>query len=62
MNTTSIPVALNNSTGGFAIGAQSDGSQTMDGKAALCFLCANALPDEQIDILYQQSKILFGYR
>jgi hypothetical protein len=59
-NSTSIPATIFNSTAALQIGAFSAGTALLDGRAALCFLCANALSDELITSLYSQSKPLFG--
>lgn len=59
-NTTSIPASIFNSTSAFSVGSLSGGGNTLDGRAALCFLCANALGDGLISSLYQQSRVLFN--
>lgn len=60
--TTSIPASIFNNTAAFQIGAFNAGTNVLNGRACLCFLCAQALPDDEIQMLYEQSKILFGYR
>lgn len=60
-NTTSIPAALFNSTASLNIGRQSDtNANLLTGRASLCFLCANALPDALISSLFEQTRVLFG--
>jgi hypothetical protein len=58
-NNTAI-AALNNAAGGLALGAQSDGTQNLDGRISICFLSGNALPNSIISALFQQSRPLFG--
>lgn len=62
VKTSSIPATLNGSnTNHLTIGKDSGGSSRyLDGRAACCFLCASAVPDEMILELYQASKVLFG--
>lgn len=59
----SIPASISNGTQSFAIGVRNvDGTPTdfFDGRAALCFLCAAAVPDNIINNLYRQTRALFG--
>lgn len=58
--TSSIPASIFNSTAAFQVGAYNAGTQNLDGRASLCFLSANALPDVLINGLFEQSKVLFG--
>lgn len=61
--TSSIPASLYNGTAPFSIGCgfnTSTATYHFDGKAALCFLCAAALPDSLIDKVYQTTRSLFG--
>lgn len=58
ITTASIPSALWNSTHAFSIGINV--GAYFDGRASLCFLCANALPDSLINLLFQQTRGLFG--
>lgn len=58
--TTSIPASIFNSTAAFQVGAYNAGTQNLDGRASLCFLSANALPDALIDALFTQSRPLFN--
>lgn len=58
-NTTSIPASLLNGTDGFHIGAN-NGSNLLDGRASLCFLCATALDDAIISSLFQATRGGFG--
>lgn len=59
-NTTAIPASIFNSSAPFQISGFNSANQVMDGRASLCFLSANALPDAWISRLYRQSKGLFG--
>ncbi len=59
VDTASIPASLNASTAAFQIGARAGGS-LLNGQAALCFLCANALGDDLISSLFQSSRVLFS--
>lgn len=62
VNTTSIPADLYSGAASFLIGAKDEGaaSTLLHGGAALCFLCASALPDGVINGLYQHTRALFG--
>lgn len=51
--TSSIPASIFNNTASFIIGANGNISNLLQGRASLCFLCANAVPDEIISSLYQ---------
>ena len=55
-----IPASIFNSTNQLNIGAVVTGSILLNGRASLCFLSANALPDAYTNGLFQQSRILFG--
>lgn len=57
--TTSIPASIFNSSAALQIGAYNAGTQELDGRVALAFLCANALPDAIINGLYEQTKVLY---
>lgn len=59
-NTTSIPATIFNSSADFVIGGIHGGSQLLDGRIALSFLCAAALPDVFINTFYQMTAPLFG--
>lgn len=59
-NSTSIPGSLANNTGSFQISGMAGATQLLTGRAALNFLCANALSDGHIFSLYEQSRVLFG--
>lgn len=59
-NTTSIPASLTNSASPFQIGARNGASIPFDGRASMCFLCATALPDSTINLIYQTSRGVFG--
>lgn len=59
--TTATAIAsLRNNAISFEIGNWSTSGLALAGRAALCFLSANVLPDSLISILYQQSRLLFG--
>lgn len=58
-NTTSIPAALFNSTASLLVGSLGTASQPLDGRATLCFLCANALPDTIIASLFNETRGYF---
>lgn len=58
--TNSIPATLQNTSDSFAIGARTAaGDNFFDGRAALCFLCAAAVPDVLIEAFYRNSRSLF---
>lgn len=58
-NTTSIPASLFGGSAQFTIGALNGASQFLDGRAALCFLGAAALSDNQILDLYYAARPYF---
>lgn len=58
-NTTSIPASIYNSASSLTIGRNGNGTNYFDGRVALCFLCACALPDDMIFGIYQHTKVLF---
>lgn len=60
VDTASIPASLFNSTAALDIGRLADGTQPMDGRAALCWLCANVVPDDRIQRLFKLGRIFFG--
>lgn len=60
INTTSIPASIFNSTSQLEIGRINLAATALDGRVALQFLCANALPDALISSLFQQTRVLFG--
>ena len=60
LNTTSIPASIFSGTSTFRLAADGSGSNFMDGKISMSFLCASALSDAIIDNLYMQSRGLFG--
>ncbi len=55
-----IPATLFNSTSPLEIGSFNGSLFLLDGRASLCFLSANFLPDAYINALFQQSRVLFG--
>jgi hypothetical protein len=59
-NTTSIPASQFNSSAPFQISGYNGTTQLLTGRASLCFLCANALPDALISSLFAQTRGLFG--
>lgn len=59
INTTSIPAAIFDSSAGFAVG-RTDGGNYLNGRAALCFVCAKALSDDTISVLSGRMKPLFA--
>jgi len=59
-NTTSIPASIFNSTATFNIGAFDGGIVPLNGRSALNFLCASALPDSLLTRLFQESRSFFG--
>lgn len=59
-STTVTAFASANSTAAnFNVGALAAGS-VLDGRATLCFLCANAIGDDLVSSLYQTSRIIFS--
>lgn len=56
----SSSTAIQNSSDAFQVGARTGTVDPLDGRASLCFLCANALPDALISALFQQSRSLFN--
>lgn len=60
--TISVPATLQNTSDAFTIGARGGVADPVLGglRAALCFLCASAVPDSYLDRLFMTSRILFG--
>lgn len=58
--TTTIPASIFNGTASLEIGAFNAGTNNLDGRASLCFLCANALPDSLIESIFQTQRMGFG--
>ena len=59
-NVTSIPASLFNGATNFTIGTRSDaGASFLNGRATLCFLCADDLPDVLIQSLFAQTRSFF---
>lgn len=50
---TDVPASLNNTTGILSV------MNTIDGRASLCFLCANALSDSIISALFSRTRAAF---
>lgn len=61
-NLVATPASLFNSTAAFQVGMIRVGlnQEFFDGRASLCFLCANALSDDLISSLFQQTRPAFG--
>lgn len=59
-NTTSIPSAIYGGAAAFNLGANGGGNNLIDGRIALAFLCAAAVPDNKILTLYHMGRRLFG--
>lgn len=59
-NTTSIPASIFSGTADFELASNGGGSNFMDGRITLAFLCAAAVPDQFIDAYYQMTAPLFG--
>lgn len=59
-DTSSIPSSVFNNTAAFQIGAYNAGTSLVNGRAALCFLCANGLGDDLVSSLFQTSRVIFG--
>lgn len=58
--TVGVGAAMTNTAHAFQIGTFASGTQLLNGRAALCFLCANALPDVILTGLFEQTRLLFG--
>lgn len=58
-DTTGIPANIFNGNAPLDIGGY-EGANLLDGRATLCFLCANSLDDSLIGSLFQQTRVLFG--
>lgn len=60
-NTVAVPASIFNSAAAFIIGSEPIVlTNDFTGRASLCFLCANALPDALISSLFQATRGLFG--
>lgn len=61
-STSTALTAIRNSTAQFQIGARNVGGSELylTGRASLCFLCANALPDSLIQYLFESTRWAFG--
>lgn len=57
-NTTSIPASINSNASIFYIGAF-EATNFHDGRACLCFLCTDDLPDQMIEELYLSAAPFF---
>jgi hypothetical protein len=58
-NTTSIPASQFDNTNVFTIGSNSVPALYFDGSAALCFLCASAIPDKMLNRVYSVTRTYF---
>jgi hypothetical protein len=54
------PTSIFSSTADFQIGAYNAGTQNLTGDASLCFLSGMCLSNQIVNMLFQQSRILFG--
>lgn len=59
-NTTSIPASIFANTADFQIAARNAGTVVLNGRVALTFLCAAALPDELLTYLFERTRGAFG--
>ncbi len=60
-NAASIPASLLNTADAFSIGARASVPDSfMNGRAALCFLCADDPASALVDSLFQQTRSAFG--
>lgn len=59
-NTISIPATIDKDAANFTIGASGVPGSYIDGRIALAFLCAAAVPDSKIMTLYHMGRRLFG--
>jgi len=59
-NVAAIPASIFNSNTSFMIGGSNVNTNLLDGRAALCFLCAAALSDAHISSIFQQTRAAFG--
>jgi len=59
-NTTSIPATIFSGTADFDIGAFSGGVLPLNGRASMCFLCANQLSDSLISNLFSATRGWFN--
>ena len=59
-NTTSIAASIFNSSADLAMAAASGGTDLMDGKIALAFICAANVPDGAVERLWNVSRHIFG--
>lgn len=59
-DTTNVPATLFNSTAALEVGRLASGGQFLDGRAALCFLCAANLSDTLLASLFNQSRAFFN--
>lgn len=60
INVTSVPASVFNSTASLEIGRRSVAATELNGRCAMVFLCAAALPDALLIRLFEQTGPLFG--
>lgn len=60
INAGGVVASCFNCTAAFEIGRRNLAATFFNGRSALCFLCAAALPDDLIYQLYEMGKSLFG--
>lgn len=60
-NTTSVHAAIFNSSAPLTIGDfGTPATGPLDGQITFCFMCATALSDAMVNLLFQQTRALFG--
>lgn len=60
-NTSSIPASLFNSTSAeFTIGADHAAASKLTGKASMCWVSSEPLPDDHISLLYLMSRSIYS--
>lgn len=60
VNTTTVPASVFNSTAGLEVARRNVASSELNGRCALAFLCAAALPDALLSALFSQTRGVFG--
>lgn len=58
-DTTSVPASLNTTANPFAVGGIGENVINMKGKVCYAFLCAAAVPDLHIELLYELTRPMF---
>jgi len=59
-STVSAVASMTNLTSAFRIGDRGDATTLLTGNAALCFLCANQVPDARLQRLFKLGRLFFG--